>query len=102
MKALGGKGQFVSDLDLTAAQCRNYALSLPISTLVCGIQTQENLEQDLSIAREFIPMSETERQGLLDGVYEEATDGRYEWFKSMQTYDSHYHRDQHGFQETGW
>jgi predicted aldo/keto reductase-like oxidoreductase len=102
MKALGGKGQFVSDLGLTAAQCRNYALSLPISTLVCGIQTQENLEQDLAIAREFSPMSETERQGLLDGVYEEATDGRYEWFKSMQTYDSHYHRDQHGFQETGW
>jgi predicted aldo/keto reductase-like oxidoreductase len=101
MKALGGRGQFVYDLGLTAAQCRTYALSLPISTLVCGIQTQENLEQDLAIAREFSPMSETERQALLDGVYEEATDGRYEWFKSMQTYDSQYHRDQHGFQETG-
>ena len=101
MKSLGGRGQFVSDLGLTAAQCRTYALSLPISTLVCGIQSQENLEQDLAIARAFEPMSEAERQALLDGVYDEATDGRYEWFKSMQTYDSQYHRDQHGFQETG-
>jgi predicted aldo/keto reductase-like oxidoreductase len=101
MKALGGRGQFVSDLGLTAAQCRTYALSLPISTLVCGIQSQENLEQDLAIAREFEPMSETNLQALLDSVEEEATDGRYEWFKSKQTYDSQYHRDQHGFQETG-
>jgi len=101
MKALGGRGQFVSDLGLTAAQCRAYALSLPISTLVCGIQSQENLEQDLAIAREFEPMSETDRQALLESVTEEATDGRYEWFKSKQTYDSQYHRDQHGFQETG-
>ena len=101
MKSLGGRGQFVSDLDLTAAQCRTYALSLPISTLVCGIQSQENLEQDLAIARDFVPMSDTERQALSDSVYEEASDGRYEWYKSMQTYDSQYHRDQHGFQETG-
>jgi predicted aldo/keto reductase-like oxidoreductase len=101
MKALGGRGQFVSDLGLTAAQCRSYALSLPISTLVCGIQSQENLEQDLAIAREFEPMSETDRQTLLESVTEEATDGRYEWFKSKQTYDSQYHRDQHGFKETG-
>jgi hypothetical protein len=76
-------------------------LSLPISTLVCGIQSQENLEQDLAIAREFEPMSETDRQTLLESVTEEATDGRYEWFKSKQTYDSQYHRDQHGFKETG-
>lgn len=101
MKSLGGRGQFVSDLGLTAAQCRRYALSLPISTLVCGIQSEANLDQDLEIARDFSPMSDVERQSLLDGVQEEASDGRYEWYKSMQTYDSQYHRDQHGFQETG-
>jgi uncharacterized protein len=101
MKSLGGRGQFVSDLGLTAEQCRRYALSLPISTLICGVQTQANLDQDLAIARNFDPMSESERETLLDSVYEEASDGRYEWYKSMQTYDSPYHRDQHGFQETG-
>ena len=79
----------------------DYALFLPISTLVCGIQSQENLDQDLTIAREFSPTPDTERQALLNSVYIEASDGRFEWFNSVQTYDSQYHRDQRGFQETG-
>jgi len=35
---------------------------------------------------------------LEDLKREQATDGRHQWFKSMQTFDSQYHRDQHGFQ----
>jgi hypothetical protein len=87
----------VSDLNLTAEQCRRFALCLPISTLVCGIQTVENLEQDLNIARSFTPMSEAELQKLLGSVEEEAGDGRFEWFKSTQFFDSKFHRQQHGF-----
>jgi predicted aldo/keto reductase-like oxidoreductase len=97
MKSLGGRGQLVNGLNLTAEQCRRYALSLPISTLVCGIQSVENLEQDLAIARQFTPMSEAEMQEILGGVQEEAGDGRFEWFKSTQFFDSKYHRQQHGF-----
>lgn len=97
MKSLGGRGQLVTDLGLTAEQCRSYALSLPISTLVCGVESPENLKQDVEMARAFTPMSEAEQKELVDRVYEEATDGRYEWFKSTQFFDSQYHRDQHGF-----
>jgi predicted aldo/keto reductase-like oxidoreductase len=97
MKSLGGRGQLINELGLTAEQCRRYAISLPISTLVCGIQTVENLEQDLAIARNFTAMSEAEMDALLSSVYEEAGDGRYEWFKSTQFFDSKYHRQQHGF-----
>jgi uncharacterized protein len=97
MKSLGGRGQLIDELGLTAEQCRRYALSLPISTLICGIQSLENLEQDVEIARNFIPMSGVEQQELLGSVHEEAGDGRLEWFKSTQFYDSKYHREQHGF-----
>jgi hypothetical protein len=97
MKSLGGRGQLPDALDLSAEQCRRYSLSLPISTLVCGIQSMENLEQDVAIARDFVPMSEAELAELAGGVVEEAGDGRYEWFKSTQFFDSKYHRDQHGF-----
>jgi predicted aldo/keto reductase-like oxidoreductase len=97
MKSLGGRGQLINELRLTAEQCRRYALSLPISTLVCGIQSMENLEQDVAMARNFAPMSEAEQQELLGGVQEEAGDGRLEWFKSTQLFDSKYHRQQHGF-----
>lgn len=101
MKSLGGRGQLITDLGLTAEECRRYALSLPISTLVCGIQTVENLEQDLAIARNFSPMSEDEQSALVSRVEEQAADGRHEWFKSTQHFDSQYHRDQHGFPVLG-
>ena len=77
--------------------CRRYALTLPISTLIVGCQSMENLEQDLAIAREFKPMSEVEKTELLEQVRPEAGDGRHEWFKSTQFYDAPTHRDQHSF-----
>ena len=101
MKSLGGRGQLVTELGLTAEQCRSFALSLPISTLVCGIESLENLQQDVAMARAFRPLSDEERQELLASVYEEATDGRHEYFKSTQFFDSQYHRDQHGFPALG-
>ena len=101
MKSLGGDAQLVTDAGLTAQQCRNYALSLPISTLVCGIESQANLEQDLEIARNFQPLASEVRAQLLEQVRDVAGDGRYEWFKSTQYYDSGYHREQHGFPPIG-
>ena len=97
MKSLGGSGQLITGAGLTAEQCRRYSLTLPISTLVCGIESLENLRQDVEIARNFTPMTDAELQALQDIVFDEATDGRHEWFKSTQYYDSQYHRDQHGF-----
>ncbi len=101
MKSLGGRGQLVTEVGLSAEQCRRFALSLPISTLVCGIESLENLQQDVAMARDFTPISAAEQQELVASVAEEASDGRHEWFKSMQTFDSQYHRDQHGFPQLG-
>lgn len=101
MKSLGGAGQLITQVGLTAEQCRRYALSQPVSTLVCGIESMENLQQDLDIARNFTPMSAEEQERLRAAVYEQATDGRHEWFKSTQRFDSQYHRDQHGFPASG-
>ena len=97
MKSLGGRGQLIREVGLTAEQCRGYALSLPISTLVCGIQSDADLQQDLAIARDFEPFSAAYMQALEAQVYDEATDGRHEWFKSTQNFDSQVHRNQHGF-----
>lgn len=41
-----------------------YALSLPVSTVVAGINTMEMLEKDLQIINSFAPMSEEEKQIL--------------------------------------
>ncbi len=101
MKSLGGAGQLITEAGLTAQQCRRYSLSLPISTLVCGMVSLEDLAQDVEIARNFAPMSQAEMKALQDVVVDQATDGRHEWFKSTQYYDAPYHRDQHGFPPIG-
>ncbi|MCH2211067.1 MAG: aldo/keto reductase [Fuerstiella sp.] len=96
MKSLGGDGQMIS-AGLTPQQARGYALSLPISTLVCGIESIDNLQQDLHIAQNLIPMSQEEMTVIRDQFKDQATDGRHELFKSTQYYDSLTHREQHGF-----
>ena len=101
MKSLGGEGQLITDIGLTPYQCRAYAMSLPISTLVSGIQSLENLQQDLDIARSFQQMTGVEIAELQNQVRDQSLDGRLEWFKSTQFYDSGYHRDQHGFPSIG-
>ena len=96
MKSLGGGGQIVR-AGLTAQECRRYALSQSITCLVCGIENEENLEQDLAIARDFVPCTEDELAALRTRIAHEAGDGRHEWFKTTQYYESPVHREQHGF-----
>ncbi len=99
MKSLGGFGQIASETGLTAQECRRYALSQPITTLTCGITSLRDLEQDLAIARDFVPMTEAEQAALRDRVRDVAVDGRHEWFKTTNFFDNAYHRDQHGYPE---
>jgi hypothetical protein len=42
-------------------------------------------------------MSQQEQQDLLDRVKTEATDGRFERFKSTSEFDGPHHKRQHGF-----
>ena len=102
MKSLGGGGPPQSNIlakrpDLTADQLIGYALSRPIASLVVGITSMKDLDQDLRIARTWKPMSAADTQALLARVRDEATDGRHELFKSSQAFDGPHHRKQHGF-----
>ena len=99
MKSLGGDGQFVTRAGLSVEECRRYALSQPITSLVTGIMSMEQLEQDVRIARNFRPMSAEEQAEFVRRTREIAGDGRHEWFKTTPYFDSKFHRDQHGFPE---
>lgn len=67
MKSLSaGNAKLPRDLNLSPALCRHYALSTPISTLVCGIQTREELMSDLAIARDFKPLTEEKIEELIN------------------------------------
>jgi len=94
MKALAG-GVIPKQLGIAAEVCRRFSLSLPISTLVCGISSRENLRQDLAMARGFQPMTQQEMAQLLAQTEEPGSDGKFEPFKTTR-YGSAYHFRQHG------
>lgn len=100
MKSLGGgypKGRIAERKMVPAETCIRYALSLPVSSLVVGITSIEDLRQDIKVARDFKPMSQAEKSELLALVKPHATDGRHELFKSTQSFDGPHHRRQHEF-----
>ncbi|MDA2925538.1 aldo/keto reductase [Acidobacteria bacterium AH-259-L09] len=100
MKSLGGgypKGRIPATTGVSAQECLRYALGLPISSLVVGITSMKDLEQDLEVARNFESMKATEQKRLLAQVKDVATDGRHELFKSAKNFDGPHHRRQHGF-----
>ncbi len=97
MKSLGGSGQLITEAGLSPEELIGWALSQPISTLVCGMQSVEDIDQNVAIASGFAPMNEAEQAELVERTRSIATDGRYEYFKTMQYYDSPIHQAQHGF-----
>jgi aryl-alcohol dehydrogenase-like predicted oxidoreductase len=83
MKGLASQnGRLVRELGLTAEVCRRYTLSLPVTALVCGITSRENLRQDLAIARNFKPMTESEVTELLAKAKDKGADGQIEAYKT--------------------
>lgn len=54
----------------SAPQAFRYAMSMPVSVVVTGMNTREMLEQDLLYAEQFIPMSEQEKEELFRNAIE--------------------------------
>lgn len=82
MKALAAQNGIIARrAGLDASLARRYTLSLPVSTLVCGIQSRENLRQDIAVARKFKPVSPAEMKELAARVEPLAKDGKLEAYK---------------------
>ncbi len=97
MKRLGGNAQIVTKAGVAVEDAIGYVLSLPIATLVSGIDSEQVLDQNLKIVREFQPMTLDQRQALETKHRTVAGDGRFELFKSATSFDGPVHRQQHGF-----
>jgi uncharacterized protein len=97
MKSLGGNAQIVTKAGIPVEDALRYVLSLPIATLVSGIDSEQVLDQNLKVLRDFKPMTLEERQALELKSLPLAGDGRFELFKSSKTFDGPVHQKQHGF-----
>lgn len=86
MKSLGG-GDILASGVVSAEECLRYALSLPTSVVITGMEKREVLEQNLALARSFEAISEEERQRLLARTRAAAREGKHELFKTSEKYD---------------
>ena len=73
---------------VTAIECLHYALSLPTSVVITGIETMERLEQAFEAVRTFRPMDAAQRSALLAKTADAAARGEFELFKTTSIFDS--------------
>ncbi|RKH84098.1 aldo/keto reductase [Corallococcus sp. AB045] len=86
MKSMGDP--FILDSKtVTAPECLRYNLSLPVSVVITGIDSQERLQQALTAARTFKPLNEKDIQSLLARTKDAAQDGAYEKYKTSHHFD---------------
>ncbi len=97
MKSLNGTADAVKKGLITAKEALTYVMSLPIATLVSGMNSLEVLRENVAIARTFTPMTPDAMQALRDRCATLAADGRFELYKTSKKFDGAPGREHHGF-----
>jgi predicted aldo/keto reductase-like oxidoreductase len=87
MKSLGS-GVLLESGVVTATECLQYALNLPTSTVITGIDEMPVLEQAVDAVATFQPMSREQVAALLARTAPAAAGGRYELFKTADRFDA--------------
>jgi predicted aldo/keto reductase-like oxidoreductase len=72
---------------VSAVECLHYALNLPTSVVITGVESMEILDQALTAARTFRPMSKAQVKALLKKTAEAASRGEFEPFKTTSIFD---------------
>lgn len=86
MKSLAGQdARLPRDLKLDWELCRRYAMSLPVSTTICGMQSREELLGMVRIARDFKPLVAADIERLLGVARLPAQEGRIEEYKDPKS-----------------
>jgi aryl-alcohol dehydrogenase-like predicted oxidoreductase len=97
MKPLQGHADAIQKGALTAEEALRYAMSLPVTTTITGIDKPEVLRQNLRLAQNFPPLTAAEMQALRDRCRQYAADGRFELYKVSLKFDNPEARLTHQF-----
>ncbi len=88
MKSMGGSpGAIPRSGEVAPDECLKYAMSLPVSSVCSGMDSQEVLEANIALAKSFTPLSEAERLDILERSRPLSLTGTREPYKTM------WHRD---------
>jgi aryl-alcohol dehydrogenase-like predicted oxidoreductase len=92
MGALGMKpmanGVILKSRTVTPIECLHYAMNLPTSVVITGVDRMEILDQALEAGRTFRPMSQAEVTALLARARDAASQGEFEPYKTTSIFDS--------------
>ena len=86
MKSMGDKIILQSKV-VTPVECLRYAMSLPTSVVITGIDSMPILQQALDTARNFKPLTDAERTALLKKTAQAAAQGQFEKYKTSHQFD---------------
>src|SRR5438093_7142432 len=93
MKSMGDP-LILESKTVTPIECLHYALNLPTSTVITGIDSLKVLDQALEAAKTFKPMSKEAVTRLLARTAAAAATGSFELFKTGSRYDGTAHNPQ--------
>lgn len=86
MKPLAS-GHALKTKAVTAVECLHYALNLPTSVVITGVDRMAILDQAVQAARTFKPLAKDQVASLLSRTAEFAQEGKFEPFKTTTQYD---------------
>ncbi len=87
MKSIGSK-HILESKTVTALECLQYSLNLPTSVVITGIDSMQILDQAFQAAKTYQSLGKAGVDALLAKTAHAAAEGKYELFKTTNTYDS--------------
>ncbi len=81
-------GIILKSKTVSAVDCLRYALTLPTSVVITGIDSMRVLHQALAVAESFTPLSTAARRALLAKTAHAARAGAFEPFKTSSIFDA--------------
>jgi uncharacterized protein len=88
MKSMADGAILKSGAGVTAIDCLHYAMTLPTSVVITGIDSMKILDQAFEATRSFKPLSPDQLSALLAKTEPFAREGKFEFFKTSSHFDS--------------
>ena len=87
MKSMGSSVLLKSNT-VSPIECLHYAMNLPVSVVITGVDSEKILEQALHAARTFRPMNKAAVSAITAKTAKAAAQGTFELFKTTSHFDS--------------
>ena len=89
-----GSGVLLRSNTLTPVEYLQYAMNLPITTVITGCDSMKVLNQALNTARNFRPLTQEQVAAIVTKTAEVAKAGQFELYKTSHTFDGTYQNPQ--------